>query len=358
MLTEDALVRVRAQASLAPLFSVSYIGDRLEGDVPPYVRTYDVSFISRAGQQSASVPAAAAGCAPASDFAQSGGLGDSGGGEELGGGGLGGGMSGGVQGGRAGGGSGLIGGLDGGFEGSTAAAGSEQIPLFVLQADLGIWKQELEVRQRHRTSLRDCSCQLPKCSGLLCRHQLAVWSKLTSSGLSIANDIHSLAFHVKQTIAPVWLKDSHEKGAIDELVLSWRRKVLRLHSSRASADADTSRPVSFTATELTRYALNQIRPIAELHSTSEANINLFIAHAIEYNELNPVGVRSPAARSLPLGPIRRFFTHASTRSSLHAILVQARASAQRKPFETHATRDRCLHRSYLTTARFQPRASC
>lgn len=148
------------------------------------------------------------------------------------------------------------------------------------QADRGIWKEEVAVRQRHRTSLRDCSCQLPKlpkCSGLLCRHQLAVWSKLTSSGLSIANDIHSLAFHVKQTIAPVWLKDSHEKGAIDGLVLSWRRNLLRLNSSRASADANTSRPVSLTASELTRYALDQIRPIVEPHSTSEANINLFIS---------------------------------------------------------------------------------
>jgi hypothetical protein len=98
--------------------------------------------------------------------------------------------------------------------GSAGLAGGagEAVPDWVLASDLGI--PDSQQAETHLTSLRKCTCQYPGCSGLLCRHQLALWNKLTTAGKSIDADIHSIAFNVKDLIAHVWLKDSDQVSPV------------------------------------------------------------------------------------------------------------------------------------------------
>mmetsp|Transcript_9211 Transcript_9211/g.21529 ORF Transcript_9211/g.21529 Transcript_9211/m.21529 type:complete len:145 (+) Transcript_9211:1426-1860(+) len=137
----------------------------------------------------------------------------------------------------------------------------------------------------HLTSLRKCTCQYPGCSGLLCRHQLALWKKLTTAGKSIDADIHSIGYNVKDRIAPIWLKDSDKA----EVSRAWRRKVLELNQRNAEVGSGTGRAQRWTTSELTQYAIAQVRPIAEGFATSEEEINKFLAHVVIYKTLNPNG---------------------------------------------------------------------
>jgi hypothetical protein len=89
-----------------------------------------------------------------------------------------------------------------GAGGLTGGAG-EAVPDWVLAADLGI--PDPQQAETHYTSLKECTCQLPGCSGLFCRHQIAVWNVLTTAGKDIDSDIHSLAFNAKSLVADIWL---------------------------------------------------------------------------------------------------------------------------------------------------------
>lgn len=62
----------------------------------------------------------------------------------------------------------------------------EPVPLDVLRWELGVRREMDAPGGRHITTLRECSCQQPCCSGLPCRHQLAVWNLLcTARGLGL-----------------------------------------------------------------------------------------------------------------------------------------------------------------------------
>jgi len=119
----------------------------------------------------------------------------------------------------------------------------------------------------------------------VCRHQLAIWNQLTGAGKSIDADIHSIAFNVKDRIAPIWLKDSDKA----EVSRAWRRKVLELNQRNAEVGSGTGRAQRWTTSELTQYAIAQVRPIAEGFATSEEEINKFLAHVVSYKTLNPNG---------------------------------------------------------------------
>ncbi|KAJ1617547.1 hypothetical protein T492DRAFT_1098894, partial [Pavlovales sp. CCMP2436] len=91
----------------------------------------------------------------------------------------------------------------------------------VLLADHGLNQQWCSVT--HVASLRKCTCQQPNCSGLPCRHQLAIWNYLLAT--HDMSEIHSLAFNIKNTITPVWLKESHDVLAVAAAVRQQQRDI-------------------------------------------------------------------------------------------------------------------------------------
>lgn len=155
-----------------------------------------------------------------------------------------------------------------------------------------------EPGEHHVTTLRKCSCQHPRCSGLLCRHQFALYNLLFMSGLSL-DDIHGQLFHIKQTIATVWLKDSHTDEGLAERELAFRRALLH-QVPRGGVDGEGApQRVHFTQSELVRYGINQARPTFEM-CIGETEMNLFLAYINDYNKSRrPTGTRTRASAFAP-----------------------------------------------------------
>jgi hypothetical protein len=83
---------------------------------------------------------------------------------------------------------------------------SVRVPASVLRADHGL-NQDYTC---HEVSLESCSCQLPRCSGIPDRHQLAVWQQLLSTGSSL----NTIDFNIEDVIADTWLLRNHTEAQV------------------------------------------------------------------------------------------------------------------------------------------------
>lgn len=134
-----------------------------------------------------------------------------------------------------------------------------RLPLYVHEYDLGASAESTS----HKVVLaRGCSCQQPCCSGLPCRHVLAVYQQLLTKGERL-EEITPPA--IEETIAPLWLLANHadkeRAGRLDE----WQREhMLKRCSAREGAGGSSSASARATPSELTSYALAQFRPLAAL----------------------------------------------------------------------------------------------
>ena len=81
------------------------------------------------------------------------------------------------------------------------------VPPYVLHSDLGQLTDDIS----HEVTISSCTCQLPSCSGLPCRHQLAVYQMLLSAG---TEDVGSLTAFVTTQVAPIWLANSHTDAKV------------------------------------------------------------------------------------------------------------------------------------------------
>lgn len=134
------------------------------------------------------------------------------------------------------------------------------------------------------------------------------------------DDIHGQLFNIKQTIATVWLKESHTDEGINERELACRRAVLRQPPRGGADGAGASQPrATYTQSELVRYGINQARPVFE-SCIGEAQMNQFIAYIHEYKNHRPKGARARRAR--------------------------ARRATRRTPHTAHLARIRCALRRH------------
>jgi hypothetical protein len=62
----------------------------------------------------------------------------------------------------------------------------------------------------HEVTLESCSCQLPRCSDLPDRHQIAVWQQLLSTGQSLG----SIDFNIEGMLAETWLLRNHTEAQV------------------------------------------------------------------------------------------------------------------------------------------------
>ena len=84
---------------------------------------------------------------------------------------------------------------------------SFRIPKHVLHSDLGLDNEEYVC---HEVTLSSCTCQLPKCSGLPDRHQIAVMQSLLTSQGFTTKDAH----FDPESIAKLWLVTSHTPNEV------------------------------------------------------------------------------------------------------------------------------------------------
>jgi hypothetical protein len=152
------------------------------------------------------------------------------------------------------------------------------IPSSALETELGVSPDEPET---FITSLLDCSCQLPRCSGLPCRHQIAIWNRLTAGATLQQINYFNV---VKLTIAELWLKSNN----VEEAVRAHRLDLLR-RNCMSREDGGSSSGAKPTKAELVQYAFKQMRPFVEAMATSEDNINQMISHIVKFKDLVPSG---------------------------------------------------------------------
>lgn len=102
--------------------------------------------------------------------------------------------------------------------------GGLRVPDSVLRADHGLDHNY----SCHEVTLESCSCQLPRCSGLPDRHQIAVWQQLLSTGSSLDD----IGFNIEDSIAETWLLRNHTEAQV------------RAAADPSSASRDPLRPAA------------------------------------------------------------------------------------------------------------------
>jgi hypothetical protein len=119
------------------------------------------------------------------------------------------------------------------------------------------------------------------------------------------SEIHSLAFSIKNTITPVWLKESHDVLAVAAAIRQQQRDIF--YANLAGRRHGQGARDVFTRSELGAYAVAHFRPIAELYAGSEETIDLLVAHMLKFKQLAPKGTHgsAPSARGSAPSPASR-----------------------------------------------------